>query len=177
MAGSRLARRVTRGVASGRSVTGWDVRKYAADSSFAKGLDKRTFVRVNRREAIVRVLVAGRAHGVGATGKAIVLLSHAARGTRVVSEYVGRGWAGELAAALDDMARAAREEAEEEERAAQTQVRAEVAETEAALTEMETTVRLWWQAALVAHGYHPHRRQWRKMRWSAGRGKPKWRRR
>jgi hypothetical protein len=80
---------------------------------------------------------------------------------RVVREYVGSGPVAELAAELDALDRAQREEAREARRA----IDAELAAIDGPLTELNTLAEGLATAALLAAGYRRHHRgQWRKTR-------------
>lgn len=80
---------------------------------------------------------------------------------RVVREYVGGGKMGELAAQLDAIER----EQREVERAAAQAQREEVAALDAPLGELNELVDQLVQAAMLAAGYHQHKRgNWRKRR-------------
>jgi hypothetical protein len=86
-------------------------------------------------------------------------------GGRVVREYVGGGIVGDLAARRDAVARA--ERAAEEATIRGDRGRYGAAET--SLTEVSEAVDLIVRAALLAAGYHRHRRgEWRKRRGQAG---------
>ena len=77
-------------------------------------------------------------------------------GRRVRTQYVGVGWLGQAAAWLDQ---AEREHRKQEQAA----IRAVLADTPE-LTAFYDQVRLLLDAALVASGYHRHKRQWRRRR-------------
>jgi hypothetical protein len=80
---------------------------------------------------------------------------------RVVREYFGCGRAGELVAQLDAINRQEREE-ERENRKAE---RAEVEALDATLDDLDDLVNLLAHAALLAAGFHQHKRgEWRKSR-------------
>ena len=80
---------------------------------------------------------------------------------RVVREYVGKGPVADLAAALD----ADRRHEREAERAARPERRAELEALDAPLTALNDLADLLARAALVAAGYHQHKRgEWRKRR-------------
>ena len=81
-------------------------------------------------------------------------------GGRVRSEYIG---AGLVAEALADIDGDARHDAEVQRRARRAEVDAE-RRTAAALAEVDRMVQTMTAAALIAAGYHTHRRQWRRAR-------------
>lgn len=84
---------------------------------------------------------------------------------RVVREYVGSGLLGQLAAALDALER---EKAREERRLDAEALRNEQAELDALDANLEAVIEttdVLAHAALVAAGYHQHKRgEWRKRR-------------
>ena len=82
------------------------------------------------------------------------------RGGRVRSEYLGAGLVAELLAEADDLSRQRRQLEDEARRA---EVDAE-RRTAAALAEVDRMVQTMTAAALIAAGYHTHRRQWRRQR-------------
>jgi hypothetical protein len=78
-----------------------------------------------------------------------------------VREYVGPGWAGEVAAAEDAMHREAREQAKADQRTE----RERLADLDAPLETLDARVEALYRAALTVAGYHQHDRgQWRKRR-------------
>ena len=78
---------------------------------------------------------------------------------RVVREYVGTGWVAELAAQTDALEREKRQRAVRELR----QQKAELAALDADIKTMGETTELAGRAALLAAGYHQHKRgEWRK---------------
>jgi hypothetical protein len=80
---------------------------------------------------------------------------------RVVREYVGTGRIAELVAEMD----AIEHQRREVERAARQAERANVDALDAPLDELNDLVELLARAALVAAGYHQHKRgEWRKQR-------------
>jgi hypothetical protein len=80
---------------------------------------------------------------------------------RVVRQYVGTGWVGELAAAEDALHREARELAAAEQRTE----RERLAELDAPLEVLDAKVEALYRAAMVLAGYRQHDRgQWRKQR-------------
>jgi hypothetical protein len=80
---------------------------------------------------------------------------------RVVREYIGTGRLAELAAQMDAIERADREA----ERAARRAEKDELAALDADLKALAETTDLVARAALVAAGYHRHKRgEWRKKR-------------
>lgn len=81
-------------------------------------------------------------------------------GGRVVSEYIGGGLLAEAVAGLDELERDERRRAAAEWRAI---VAADGQHAEA-LAEVDNVVRSAVAAALIASGYHQHRRQWRRAR-------------
>jgi hypothetical protein len=82
------------------------------------------------------------------------------RGGRVTSEYQAAGEAAVLMARLDAAFRQRDEDREEDWKAAVARLDAE----ERANAEMFDRVQSLVDAALVAAGYHRHKRQWRKRR-------------
>ena len=82
------------------------------------------------------------------------------RGGRVRSEYLGAGLVAELRAEADDLSRQRRQLEDEARRA---EVDAE-RRTAATLAEVDRMVQDLTAAALIAAGYHAHRRQWRRQR-------------
>jgi hypothetical protein len=82
-------------------------------------------------------------------------------GGRVVREYVGRGRPAELAARLDALARQERERG----RAALRAAKAELDALDAPLNDLNDLAELLARAALLAAGFHQHKRgEWRKRR-------------
>lgn len=81
-------------------------------------------------------------------------------GSRVVSEYVGAGYVGELMQMVDDQDR---QDAQERRQAWQDTVEAEQA-LDAQIDEVTALVNAYAGALMLASGYHQHRRQWRKQR-------------
>lgn len=81
-------------------------------------------------------------------------------GKTVVSEYVGSGWVGEAAAALDELDQARRKS----EQQAQQQVRSQHMKVESDVERLQDYTRALTRAALILAGYHPHKGQWRKRR-------------
>jgi hypothetical protein len=79
---------------------------------------------------------------------------------RVIREYVGGGFIGELAAVADDRARAERAAKASEWR----EEKARLATLDAQLDALETQTRFIADAALQAAGFHQHKRQWRRKR-------------
>ena len=80
---------------------------------------------------------------------------------KVVREYVGGGVLGELAARMDTLERLQREE----EAAAWKEEREQMEALEAPVEELCEAAELLAKAALVAAGYHQHKRgEWRKKR-------------
>lgn len=80
---------------------------------------------------------------------------------RVVREYVGTGFVAELAAQMDASERREREI----ERAARRAERDELDALDAPLNELNTLADLVAKAALMAAGFHCHRRgEWRRKR-------------
>lgn len=82
------------------------------------------------------------------------------QGNRVVSEFVGAGYLGSLAAQLDDADRL-RQQAQREqvrrERATQDDLDKQVDGLGQQLADLVTAV-------LLVNGYHTHKRQWRRVR-------------
>jgi len=81
-------------------------------------------------------------------------------GKRVVSEYIGNDFIGELAEILD---------MEDHEEARKTRAnwvttKAKVKATEQEINELEVKIGTFTQAFLLVSGYHPHKRQWRRKR-------------
>lgn len=81
-------------------------------------------------------------------------------GARVRSVYVGTGEVAELISQLGMMRR---EEAETE-REARRHVRARDRETEATIDEVCALIEAVTEGALIAAGFHTHKRQWRRTR-------------
>lgn len=79
-------------------------------------------------------------------------------GGRVVAEYIGAGPVADLLAEADELDRQRRQLDAEEWRA----VIEDERRTAAALAEVDDVVRSAVAAALIASGYHQHRRQWRR---------------
>ena len=80
---------------------------------------------------------------------------------RVVREYVGAGCVADLAAQMDALERQQREA----ERAARQAKRAELDALDAPLDELNDLAELLTRAALLAAGFHQHKRgEWRKQR-------------
>ena len=82
------------------------------------------------------------------------------RGGRVCSEYVGRGLVADMLADIDG---GARHDAQVQQQARRAEVDAE-RRTAATLAEVDRMVQDLTAAALIAAGYHAHRRQWRRQR-------------
>lgn len=82
------------------------------------------------------------------------------RGDRVVSEYVGAGEVARLRARLDAMQREEDEEARERERSLRVTDKAHDVSLDILREVCETLT----VAALVADGFHTHKRQWRRER-------------
>lgn len=74
-------------------------------------------------------------------------------GARVVSEYVGGGYRGELM-----------HQADEHKRQAWQAIKDSEAELDAQIAEVTALVNAVAGAALLVSGYHQHKRQWRKRR-------------
>ena len=81
-------------------------------------------------------------------------------GRRVVSEYVGGGEAAEIIAALDAQEQAERDAQGKERQRMREQERAIDAEIDAVYRAVQALT----TGALLLHGYHTHRGQWRKTR-------------
>lgn len=80
---------------------------------------------------------------------------------RVVREYVGKGRIGELAAQLDAFDRERRQTARESRRAKLNELKS----LDSPLEELDALVTVLARAALLAAGYHQHRRgEWRRRR-------------
>jgi hypothetical protein len=80
---------------------------------------------------------------------------------RVVREYVGTGCVGELAAQMDTIKR----EQREAERAAFRAKRAELDALDSSVNELNDLADLLASVAMVAAGFHQHKRgEWRKRR-------------
>ena len=82
------------------------------------------------------------------------------QGGRVVSEYVGKGYAGELAQMFEGEDRHKADYKRQELRKAERQAAA----IDAPLQEAEKLTRIILQAHLLLAGYHRHKGQWRKVR-------------
>src|SRR5689334_10272212 len=80
------------------------------------------------------------------------------RGGRVVSEYVGTGLAGTLGELYQARADAHTADA----RAQRAREIAALPPDDPALADLETLLAGLTRAVLLANGYHPHKRQWRK---------------
>ena len=81
-------------------------------------------------------------------------------GGRVVSEYVGAGYAGELAESFDAEDR---QEAEYKRREMRKQ-KQQAAALDRQEDEVEKLTRAFTRACLLLAGYHTHKGQWRKKR-------------
>jgi len=81
-------------------------------------------------------------------------------GDCVVSEYVGRGLVAEMAADIDKRARSRAQREREDWQQEIEGMRASDAEIDQACALIDSLV----QGTLLAHGFHTHRRQWRKKR-------------
>jgi hypothetical protein len=81
-------------------------------------------------------------------------------GRRVVSEYIGCGFVGELAEDMDIVDRAENHQARELWRA--TKQSADTIASQA--RQVEKVTQAMTRAALMLSGYHTHKRQWRKRR-------------
>src|SRR5260370_9899841 len=79
---------------------------------------------------------------------------------RDVGEYIGGGIVGEAAAAADAERRAMCAE----QAALWAAERARLEALDAKLTTLDTAIQLLAKAALLAAGYHQHKRQWRRKR-------------
>jgi hypothetical protein len=79
---------------------------------------------------------------------------------RVVREYVGTGRVAELVAQMDATERADREA----ERASRRAEKADLATLDAEIKALAEITDLAARAALLAAGYHQHKREWRKKR-------------
>lgn len=81
-------------------------------------------------------------------------------GGRVRSEYVGAGMIADMLAEVDADSR---HDAQVQQQARRAEVDAE-RRTAATLAEVDRMVQDMTAAALIAAGYHAHRRQWRRQR-------------
>ncbi len=82
-------------------------------------------------------------------------------GGRVIREYVGTGFVGQLAAAADERERAQRQAQQAAWRAEQEQIESAIAPLEKFCEVVETLA----QASLLLAGYHRHHRgEWRRKR-------------
>lgn len=81
-------------------------------------------------------------------------------GKRVISEYVGNGFIGQMAEAMDREERAGNRQA----RANWQMEKESVRVIDNGLNEIECRVRAFTRAFLLISGYHPHKRQWRRKR-------------
>lgn len=79
---------------------------------------------------------------------------------RVVADYIGAGYVAEAIAGLDKDERQERQRAAAEWRAIVEADRRQVA----TLNELDGLIRDAMAAVLLAHGYHAHKRQWRRQR-------------
>jgi len=82
------------------------------------------------------------------------------RGGRVRSEYIGAGWIADMAADADELAR----QRQALEAAALRALVDHDAPHVAALAQVDDAIGHMTTAALIAAGYHTHRRQWRRQR-------------
>jgi hypothetical protein len=82
------------------------------------------------------------------------------QGNRVVSEYMGGGFSGQLAEILD---LEDRQEAEHKRRELGKQ-KSRAAAIDSQVNEIEKYARTLTRACLLLAGYHTHKRQWRKRR-------------
>lgn len=80
---------------------------------------------------------------------------------RVVSQYIGAGELAQALAGLDDIDR----EQRRHEAAAWRQTIEDDRRHDEALAQVDDLVKAAVSAVLIAHGYHTHKRQWRKARW------------
>jgi hypothetical protein len=87
-------------------------------------------------------------------------------GSRVVREYIGTGQVAERAALLDALARQRRLDEAAERRTQRDLLRA----LEEPVEQLNALTDLVARAALLATGYHQHKRQWRKRREHHGEG-------
>jgi hypothetical protein len=85
------------------------------------------------------------------------------QGSRVVSRYIGAGRLAPLVADLNKLRNERRQQERWEAQIARTEF-AELAATPAAVTLLLEHAQRAAAAALVAAGYHQHKRQWRKKR-------------
>jgi hypothetical protein len=81
-------------------------------------------------------------------------------GDRVVREYIGAGPLAEKAAVLDDREKRWREE----EAAVEREERERLDALDEPVEELFEAVEVLTSAALLAAGYHKHKREWRKRR-------------
>jgi hypothetical protein len=79
-------------------------------------------------------------------------------GEKTTKVYVGKGPLAEMAARLDEMARARQRAAKEAWQVEQLQI----ADADAALDEFRAAVDLLSRAMLLVAGFHQHHRQWRR---------------
>ncbi len=79
---------------------------------------------------------------------------------RVVSRYVGAGTLGALAAEINELVQARREQ----DRAVERRERARHEESELVARELDKLTRLLTHGSLLASGYHTHKGQWRQSR-------------
>jgi hypothetical protein len=81
-------------------------------------------------------------------------------GARVRSVYVGRGRIAGMTAALDGL----QQDDHESERRKEQQERHTSQVLDASIESLEKLVSTLTEAVLIAHGFHQHKRQWRKKR-------------
>lgn len=81
-------------------------------------------------------------------------------GKRVVSEYMGSGFVGELAGNMDIVNRSESHQS----RALWLNQKGSVEVIDEQISEVERFTKAITRAVLLVSGYHPHKRQWRKRR-------------
>ena len=79
-------------------------------------------------------------------------------GKRVISEYIGNGFIGQIAEVLDMEDRAEAEQA----RYKAKEQREHVKVMDEQISDLEKYTKVITRAVLLISGYHPHKRQWRK---------------
>jgi hypothetical protein len=81
-------------------------------------------------------------------------------GKTVISEYVGVGWIGEAAAAMDALDLAEQRSKQQ----AWQREQSEYMEAEREVRQLGELTRMLTRATFLLAGYHPHKGQWRKRR-------------
>lgn len=97
-------------------------------------------------------------------GQSIYYYRKVRRGPRVVTQYVGKGEAAELAARLAEENKRKRKNEQMARRMAKQELRARILAAENAAVEFEKLAQAITRAQLYALGYHLHKGQWRLKR-------------